>query len=62
MDKLEQVSENPELKQEMEAEVASTNSNQVICWPSLMLYTIQTYYLCFNKIVLTFFSENSIRS
>ena len=29
MDKLEQVSENPELKQEMEAEVASTNSNQV---------------------------------
>ena len=30
MDKLEQVSENPELKQEMEAEVASTNSNQVI--------------------------------
>ena len=29
MDKLEQVSENPDLKQEMEAEVASTNSNQV---------------------------------
>ena len=29
MDKLEQVSENPELKQEMEVEVASTNSNQV---------------------------------
>ena len=29
MDKLEQVSENPELKQEMEAEVASTNSSQV---------------------------------
>merc|ERR1712088_405629 len=30
MDTLEQVSENPELKQEMEAEVASTNSSQVI--------------------------------
>ena len=29
LDKLEQVSENPDLKQEMEAEVASTNSSQV---------------------------------
>ena len=29
MDKLEQVSEKPELKEEMEAEVASSNSNQV---------------------------------
>ena len=29
MDKLEQVSEKPELKEEMEGEVASSNSNQV---------------------------------
>ena len=42
MDKLEQVSENPELKQEMEAEVASTNSKQVIKFPSLIIYTVET--------------------
>ena len=36
MDKLEQVSDNPELKQEMEAEVASTNSNQVLIFEPLI--------------------------
>ena len=49
LDKLEQVSENPDLKQEMEAEVASTNSNQV--W-EIYYFKLHYFDVVFLRLVI----------
>ena len=65
MDKLEQVSENPELKQEMEAEVASTNSNQVTLFTekfTLILGVQNTYRERFYHVFYQLMNIGNIRS